>query len=114
VNLGLRYWNTPRAVLRLALDSVGAIAFCWMLKANLLAEIVGPQLSVEKAAEVTHTINTLMAKSFPIAVVACVFIVGLSDVGRLIRIGRGGARLVQSATIFGALLAFVIGASFPA
>jgi hypothetical protein len=112
VNLGLRYWTAPRAVLRLVLDSAGAIAFCWMLKANLLAEIVAPQLSAEKAAKVTNAINSSLAKSFPIAVIACIFIVGLSDVGRLIRIGRGGTRLVESATILGALLVFAIGVSF--
>lgn len=108
VNLGRRYWSTPRAVLRLVLDSAGAIAFCWMLKANLLAEIVAPQLSPEKAAQITNAINSALAKAFPIGVAACVLIVGLSDIGRLIRLGRGGTRLVQSATILGAILAMVI------
>jgi hypothetical protein len=91
VNLVRRHWTWPRAVLRLALDSAGAAAFCWLLKANLLVEIIAPQLTPAQAVGFANATNAYMAKSFPFAVMACVLIVALSDGRRLMRLARGRA-----------------------
>jgi hypothetical protein len=96
-NLLHPHWTPLRSGSRLVLDVAGSAAFCWLLKAHLLAGISAPDLSPEKAAAVVNAINTYMARSFPIAVVACVMIVGLADVGRIVRLGRASrARLIQT------------------
>jgi hypothetical protein len=107
VNLLRRHWTWLRGVLRLALDSAGAVAFCWLLKANLLAEISAPHTSAAEAAQISNAINTYMAKSFPFAVMACVLIVVLSNVPRLMRLRTGRTRLMQGLAIIVALGAFV-------
>ena len=105
VNLSRRYWTLLNAGIRLVLDSAGAVAFCWLLKAHLVAEISAPQLSPAHAAEISHAINTYMARAFPFAALACVIIVGFSDVPRLIRLRAGPARLIQGVALVAVLLA---------
>ena len=100
VNLLRRHWTLVNAGIRLALDSAGALAFCWLFKAGLLVEIVAPQLSPAHAAEVTNAINTYMAKSFLFAVLACGLVVALSDIPRLVRLKTGRTRLIQSLALF--------------
>jgi hypothetical protein len=110
-NLLYRQWTWPRALLRLALDGAGAAAFCWLLKASLLAEISAPQLSWAQAAEVTNAINAYMGRMFPFALMACLIIVVLSDVPRLLRLGAGRGRLIQGVAIIIVLAQVVIGGS---
>jgi hypothetical protein len=96
VNLLHPYWTRLRSGSRLVLDATGSAVFCWLLKMNLLAGISAPNLSPEKAAAISNAINTYMARSFPLAVVACVLVVALSDVRRLVRLTRAGrARLTH-------------------
>src|SRR5215471_516308 len=96
VNLRRRHWTLLNAGIRMVLDSAGAIAFCWLLKAHLVSEVISPQLSPAHAAEISNAINTYMAKSFPFAVMACVLIVALSGIPRLVRLRTGRTRLIQS------------------
>jgi hypothetical protein len=96
VNLLHPYWTRLRSGSRLVLDATGSALFCWLLKVHVLAGISAPNLSPEKAAAISNAINTYMARSFPLAVVACVLVVALSDVGRLVRLTRAGrARLMH-------------------
>jgi len=94
-NLARPYWTWLRASIQLILTVAGGVAFCWICKANLLAEIVVPNLSPERAAEIVTAINTYAAKSFPFAVIACVLIVAFSGVGRLIRLRTNRTRLMH-------------------
>ena len=96
VNLVQPYWTRGKATGRLVLDCAGAMIWCWLFKANVLAEIVAPNLSGMRAADIVRTINTDLSKSFPFAVIACVLIVGLSDVGRFVRLKRSYSQLTLS------------------
>jgi hypothetical protein len=103
VNLFRPYWTWLRGSMRLAFDSAGAVAVCWLFRANILAEISAPHLSPARAAEITNAINSYIAKSFPFAVLACVAFVALPGVRRLVRLRAGRARLVQGLALVAAL-----------
>ena len=103
VNLFRPYWTWLRGSMRLAFDSAGAVAVCWLFRANILAEISAPRLSPARAAEITNAINSHLSKSFPFAVMGCVLIVALSDVGRLVRLRAGRTRLVRGLALIAAL-----------
>lgn len=96
VNLFRRQWTWTTAGVRLVLDCAGAAAFCWVVKAQLLAEIVAPNLNSEKAAQIVNAINTNMNRAFPFAVLLCVLVVGLSDLGRMWRLKTSANLLVQA------------------
>jgi hypothetical protein len=99
INLARPYWTWLRASFHLLLTIAGSVAFCWMCKANLLAKIVASNLSPSRAGEVVNAINANVAKSFPLAVLACVIIVALSGVGRLIRLRTKRPPVMQTATL---------------
>lgn len=98
-NLARPYWTWLRASIQLVLTSAGAIAFCTLCKADLLAQIVVPNLDPVRAAQIVNTINTDAAKSFPFTLFACIVIVALSGVGRLIRLRRRHNPQMQSAVV---------------
>lgn len=98
-NLARPYWTWLRASIQLVLTAAGGIAFCALCKANLLAQIVVPNLAPDRAAQIVNTFNKIAAKSFPIAVAACVLIVVLSGVGRLIRLRKRHTPQMQSAVV---------------
>ncbi len=104
VNLVRAQWTLPRATIQLLLDCAGSAVFCWSLKARVLAEITVPNLSSARAAHIVDAINTNLARSFPLAVVASVLIILLADVGRLYRIRANRGQLAQSLAVL-ALLA---------
>ena len=97
LNLIRPYWTTVRASAQLVLTIGGAVTFCAMVKANILAEIVMPNLEPSRAAEIVNRINTIVSKSFPFAVFAGAIIVALSGVGRLIRMRNRSKRTMQHA-----------------
>jgi hypothetical protein len=99
VNIARPYWTWLRASIQLALTIAASVAFCWMCKANLLAQIVVPNLSPSHAAEIVKAINTNASKSFPFAVMACLLIVALSGVGRLIRMRTRKPPLMQTVAL---------------
>lgn len=110
VNLFRPYWTWLRGGTRLGIDCVGSVVFCWLFKAHLLAEISAPHLSSTRAAEISNAINTYMSRSFPFAVIACVLVVVLADVGRLVRLRAGRTRLIQGLAAIVALAAITTGA----
>jgi hypothetical protein len=93
VNIVQPYWTRRKAIVRLVFDCAACVVWCSIFKANVLAEIVAPNLPAARAAEIVHTINTQASRSFPFAVIACLLIVGLSDVGRFVRLKRGCSQL---------------------
>ena len=99
VNLARPYWTWVRASIQLLLTSAGAVAFCSLFKAHLLVQIVVPHLAPDRAALIVNAINTNASKSFPFAVTACVFIVALSGVGRLIRLRTNRTKLIHRMAI---------------
>lgn len=96
VNLFRPYWTQLRGGIRLALNAAGSVVFCLLMQAHLLAQISAPNLSPSRAAEIVNAINTNMASSFPFVVVACLLVLALADVGRLVRLKASNARLVQT------------------
>ncbi|HET9182305.1 MAG TPA: hypothetical protein VFP59_09250 [Candidatus Angelobacter sp.] len=94
-NLLRPYWTVVRAGLRLLADAADAWVFCWFFKAHLLAAISSPHLSPAQAAALRDLINTNLEKAFPFAVLACVLVVALVNVGRFIRLRSNGARPLQ-------------------
>jgi hypothetical protein len=99
LNLIQPYWTRVRAYTRLGIDLAGSITWCWMFKAHLLAQIVAPNLTPERGAQVVSTINTAAAKCFPLMVLICVLTVGLGDVRRLIRMKPNAAQLAPKLAI---------------
>lgn len=88
INLVRPYWTLTRAAIQTAIDLAGAATFCWLLKLSILAELATPQLSPSRAAEVVSTINTNLARAFPVAVAFSLIVVALVDVGRMIRLRK--------------------------
>lgn len=98
-NLMRPYWTWFRASVQLLLTIAGAVAFCAVVKANILAEIVVPDLAPSRAAHIVNTINANTSKSFPFALFACIVIVALSGVGRLVRMRKRHTPQMQSAVV---------------
>ncbi|MGH9773440.1 MAG: hypothetical protein ACRD50_00655 [Candidatus Acidiferrales bacterium] len=101
VNLFRPYWTRLRGSIRLIGDVAGSVVFCWLFRVHILAEIRVPNVSAARAAEICNAINVNMARSFPFAVLACVMIVALADVGRLVRLRSKGTRQQQMPTTAG-------------
>lgn len=95
VNLAYRYWTWRRAILRLILEAAGAIAICWLLRVNILAQLVVPNLPVSRAAQIVNSINLDLSRSFPFAVFCCAIILVLSNAFRLARLRTKGRPIVQ-------------------
>jgi hypothetical protein len=95
VNLARPYWTVLRAGFRLATDCAGAALFCWMLKAGVLAEITGANISAARAIEITNTINLGMARAFPVALIVVV-VIALVDIYRIFRVKTARARSPQA------------------
>jgi hypothetical protein len=89
-NLFSPYWTLSRAAIRLATDSIGAVLFCWMLKANVLLGITVTNVASEKTKHLVDAINWWIDKMFPFAIFACAVIVAVSAY-RVIRV-RAKAR----------------------
>lgn len=93
VNLVRPYWTSTRAYITFAIDCTRAALFCWFLKVHMLAAITAPDLSAERGAHIVNIANAIMEKAFPFAVFGSVLAIGLSDVGRLIRLKRNGRQM---------------------
>ena len=85
VNLVRPYWTTRRASLRLVLNCLGAVLFCGLLKAQVVAGISAPRLPASKAIELTTVINLVMARMLPWAIVIMVVILCF-DAYRIMRL----------------------------
>jgi hypothetical protein len=84
-NLARPYWTAPRAAIRLVSDMAGSVFFCWLLKANILAELSGASIPPEKAVQVTALLNLWMGRIFPIAVILGV-VVAVVNIVRIVRV----------------------------
>jgi len=84
VNLARPYWTVLRASLRLATNGAASALFCWMMKASVLAEITGADIPAGRALEITNAIHLGMAKVFPVALAAGVFL-AIVDARRILR-----------------------------
>jgi hypothetical protein len=87
VNFVRPYWTPARVTARLCLDVAGAVFFCWVLKANLLATIDWPGATPEKSALVVEMVNQWMARAFPIAILICLLIAAV-NAWRLVSVVR--------------------------
>lgn len=85
MNLFCPYWTKMRAAFRLLANAIGSIIFCWLFKAQLLAGIETPTLTVVKAQELTVQINNWVGRLFPCAVVVAVIVLGV-DIYRIMRV----------------------------
>lgn len=82
----LRPWWTPtRATLRMLSDAVGAILFCWLLKANLLVAIAIATVPADKSQIITQAINLWMPRIFPLAI-ALTLLIAAIDIYRILRL----------------------------
>jgi hypothetical protein len=84
-NLFRPYWTVSRAWMRFALTAGISAVVCWAFKANIFAELVAPNVPAAHAAEFVNKINAAFSACFPFAVIACVLVIGFSDVRRLVR-----------------------------
>lgn len=98
-NLAHPHWTWCRSIFRLILETAGAIPICWLFKANILAQIVVPNLPAARATELVHAINLNMARAFPYAVACCAIVIVLSNTFRLIRMRTKRARLMQGVAV---------------
>jgi hypothetical protein len=85
MNMFRPYWTQSRAFLRLLLDITGGSTFCWLLKTEILMGIKSSSLSESAAVDLTNTINSLMGKALPWAVVMLVviFLIGSFRLARV-------------------------------
>jgi hypothetical protein len=89
------YWTPARVAVRLCLDVAGAVFFCWVLKAGLLATIDWPGATPEKSALVVSIVNQWMARAFPFAIFLCLLIAAINAwrlVSLLRKSGPGATR----------------------
>jgi D-alanyl-D-alanine-carboxypeptidase/D-alanyl-D-alanine-endopeptidase len=110
VSVSRPYWARVRGIARLLIDAAGSAVICWFFKAHILAEIIAPNLSAERAAAISISINEYMSRAFPFAVIACVLVVALTDARRLVRLRGHRARLIQSLVTIVALALIATGA----
>lgn len=99
VNLARPYWTWLRAYLQLLLSCAAAIAFCALSKANLLEQIVVPNLDPARAAHIVNASNANASRAFPLVVAGCVLAVVLSSIGRLFRLRASRGKLVHSMAV---------------
>jgi len=93
-NLARPYWTGARATVRLATDCAGAALFCWLMKANIIAQITVPNVSAARTSEITNAINLWMDRAFPIAVLIGVGIAA-GDLYRIYRVKKNGRPVGQ-------------------
>jgi hypothetical protein len=91
-NLARPYWTPRRATFRLLNDMAGAIIFCWLLKANILAEIAGANIPPLKVVQLTSAINVWLARMFPVAVIF-VIVIALVNGLRIVRVAAQNAHI---------------------
>jgi predicted small integral membrane protein len=91
-NLARPYWTPRRATFRLLNDMAGAIIFCWLLKANILAEIAGANIPPLKVVQLTGAINFWLARMFPVAVIF-VIVIALVNGLRIVRVAAPNAHI---------------------
>lgn len=72
LNLVRPLWTASRITVRLLVDLVGGVFFCWLLRAGIVAAVVSPTFTPEKSLAVTLSMNEWMARLFPYAVFACI------------------------------------------
>ncbi len=84
-NLMRPYWTIERASLRLLADAAGSALFCWLMKANILAGFTVPNVTPERAAQITNIVNYWMGRTFPIAVAIGVAVAG-ANIYRIVRL----------------------------
>lgn len=91
-NLARPYWTASRATIRLVTDMGGSVFFCWLLKANILAELSGARTPPEKAVQVTALLNLWMGRAFPIAVIVGV-VIAVVNIFRIVRVAAPTAHV---------------------
>ncbi|HEX3985614.1 MAG TPA: hypothetical protein VHX13_03300 [Acidobacteriaceae bacterium] len=74
LNLVRPFWTAQRITVRLLVDLTGAAFFCWLLRANIVAAVVSPTFTPEKALAVTQSMNQWLARMFPYAVLVCLLV----------------------------------------
>jgi hypothetical protein len=87
VNFVRPYWTPARVAVRLCLDVAGAVFFCWVLRASLLATIDWPGATPEKQAVVVNQVNLWLGRMFPYAILICLLIAAI-NAWRLVSIVR--------------------------
>ena len=88
-NLLHPYWTRRRAALRLLSDAVGAVLFCFLMKAAILAGIAVENLSSEKAHQLVQVVNSWMTTLFPAAIVISLVVAAI-NVYRIVRLKPAG------------------------
>lgn len=100
VNFMRPYWTPARVAMRLCLDAAGAVFFCSVLKANLLATIDWPSATPNDQVIVVSQVNLWLGRMFPFAIFICLLIVSI-NAWRLVSIvrksGIGAPRTPSSA-----------------
>ena len=91
-NLARPCWTARRATIRLVSDMAGSVFFCWLLKANILAELSGASIPPEKAVQVTALLNLWMGRVFPIAVILGV-VIAVVNIFRIVRVSAPTAHV---------------------
>lgn len=87
INVVRPFWTAQRITARLFVDLIGAVFFCWLLRANIVAAVASPTFSPEKSLAVTQSMNQWMARMFPWAVVVCV-VVAAANLWRFVHLKK--------------------------
>lgn len=101
VNFIRPYWTPLRASLRAGSTLVGGMTFCWLMKAQVLAGFSAPDVTAQRAAELTGVFNTWLARSAGGAIVGFVVVLCF-DIYRIIRLGKPPALGPETGVLAGA------------
>jgi hypothetical protein len=85
INLMRPFWTVRRASLRLVADCAGSALFCLLLKANIVTGMVIPNVSAERAIELTNGLNLWMERMLLVAIAICAVVVG-TGIYRIVRL----------------------------
>jgi hypothetical protein len=86
-NLLHPYWTVRRAALRLLSDCVGAVLFCWLLRAHVVTSFFASTLTAEQSLQVTQIIDYWTARAFPWSIVVSLVIAAVG-IYRIVRVKR--------------------------
>ena len=85
INLYRPYWTGFRAACRLASNLAGAVLFCWLMKADIIANLYIANVDSARTLSIRNAIHLWANRCVPIVVIMAAVIVAI-DLYRIVRV----------------------------